>query len=102
MTSRTSYQQRLNNYLQQYRWRYKLRIALIAIAALIFAALTISLFTAVLGDTLAYSSWLYYPARILLGAIAIAIVGLMLWAPCLLYTSPSPRDGLLSRMPSSA
>ena len=23
-------------------------------------------------------------------------------APCLLYTSPSPRDGLLSRMPSSA
>ena len=24
-----------------------------------------------------------------------------LW-PCLLYTSPSPRDGLLSRMPSSA
>ena len=22
--------------------------------------------------------------------------------PCLLYTSPSPRDGLLSRMPSSA
>ena len=25
-----------------------------------------------------------------------------LGAPCLLYTSPSPRDGLLSRMPSSA
>ena len=25
------------------------------------------------------------------------------WVPgCLLYTSPSPRDGLLSRMPSSA
>ena len=23
-------------------------------------------------------------------------------ADCLLYTSPSPRDGLLSRMPSSA
>ena len=23
-------------------------------------------------------------------------------AACLLYTSPSPRDGLLSRMPSSA
>ena len=22
--------------------------------------------------------------------------------PCLLYTSPSPRDGLLTRMPSSA
>ena len=24
------------------------------------------------------------------------------WTCCLLYTSPSPRDGLLSRMPSSA
>ena len=24
------------------------------------------------------------------------------WHTCLLYTSPSPRDGLLSRMPSSA
>ena len=23
-------------------------------------------------------------------------------SPCLLYTSPSPRDGLLTRMPSSA
>ena len=34
------------------------------------------------------------------------ITGLTLGAddyiPCLLYTSPSPRDGLLSRMPSSA
>src|SRR5664279_3744295 len=33
------------------------------------------------------------------------ISGLRLYAlcaPCLLYTSPSPRDGLLSRMPSSA
>ena len=27
---------------------------------------------------------------------------LALFAVCLLYTSPSPRDGLLSRMPSSA
>ena len=37
-------------------------------------------------------------------------MALVLWVPgviwvaerCLLYTSPSPRDGLLSRMPSSA
>ena len=28
--------------------------------------------------------------------------GYMLVTVCLLYTSPSPRDGLLSRMPSSA
>ena len=27
---------------------------------------------------------------------------IMLVSACLLYTSPSPRDGLLSRMPSSA
>ena len=32
-------------------------------------------------------------------AVVIALVHVML---CLLYTSPSPRDGLLSRMPSSA
>ena len=31
------------------------------------------------------------------------LVSLNMWVPvCLLYTSPSPRDGLLSRMPSSA
>ena len=29
-------------------------------------------------------------------------LGIDLKNPCLLYTSPSPRDGLLSRMPSSA
>ena len=28
--------------------------------------------------------------------------GILTEGPCLLYTSPSPRDGLLSRMPSSA
>ena len=26
----------------------------------------------------------------------------IMWKPCLLYTSPSPRDATLSRMPSSA
>ena len=31
-----------------------------------------------------------------------AVIGYSLSYPCLLYTSPSPRDGLLSRMPSSA
>ena len=30
------------------------------------------------------------------------VVGALLFTACLLYTSPSPRDGLLSRMPSSA
>ena len=33
---------------------------------------------------------------------AVAAVPKRLHDTCLLYTSPSPRDGLLSRMPSSA
>ena len=32
----------------------------------------------------------------------VAALGLIRYENCLLYTSPSPRDGLLSRMPSSA
>ena len=36
----------------------------------------------------------------LVGAYAAYSVSLL--TGCLLYTSPSPRDGLLSRMPSSA
>ena len=32
----------------------------------------------------------------------VALTLLMDVPACLLYTSPSPRDGLLSRMPSSA
>ena len=39
------------------------------------------------------------------GPVVVVIIGDVIWglvAVCLLYTSPSPRDGLLSRMPSSA
>ena len=32
----------------------------------------------------------------------LSVTGLAREISCLLYTSPSPRDGLLSRMPSSA
>ena len=35
-------------------------------------------------------------------ALANRIVGLIQNTTCLLYTSPSPRDSILSRMPSSA
>ena len=37
-------------------------------------------------------------------AFGLGVLGLrpLLIGACLLYTSPSPRDGLLSRMPSSA
>ena len=42
------------------------------------------------------------PFEIQLGKLrGVESVG-MLCSACLLYTSPSPRDGLLSRMPSSA
>ena len=39
------------------------------------------------------------------GALSVYGMGrfpVTLYKDCLLYTSPSPRDGLLSRMPSSA
>ena len=38
--------------------------------------------------------WLFLVAGVSLLAVEMLV--------CLLYTSPSPRDGLLSRMPSSA
>ena len=34
--------------------------------------------------------------------VALSLNGNGAYNTCLLYTSPSPRDGLLSRMPSSA
>ena len=34
--------------------------------------------------------------------IGLTVVGMGTSMPCLLYTSPSPRDATLSRMPSSA
>ena len=37
-----------------------------------------------------------------LGETKTNLVNNVVPKPCLLYTSPSPRDGLLSRMPSSA
>ena len=50
---------------------------------------------------------LYMDATLRTGTGATASVSSLSFAPdlvwiCLLYTSPSPRDGLLSRMPSSA
>ena len=44
-------------------------------------------------------------AQGILIAVALGVVGFVcnwLYLDCLLYTSPSPRDGLLSRMPSCA
>ena len=37
-----------------------------------------------------------------LAELMVPLIGSLYRDGCLLYTSPSPRDGLLSRMPSSA
>ena len=38
----------------------------------------------------------------IVGVVTVAFTVAGVYYCCLLYTSPSPRDGLLSRMPSSA
>ena len=43
-----------------------------------------------------------FPARMTMDFTEMGWQGEKLNWSCLLYTSPSPRDGLLSRMPSSA
>ena len=51
-----------------------------------------------------YPGWIPYKGQLRLQAyshLASGANSVMYWH-CLLYTSPSPRDGLLSRMPSSA
>ena len=63
------------------------------------------------GDSSTPQTSACFPSPILLGAtwneklikkIGSATGEEALYKDCLLYTSPSPRDGLLSRMPSSA
>ena len=49
-----------------------------------------------------FSVYFGFIATMLVAVGAYAIAYLMYRNLCLLYTSPSPRDGLLSRMPSSA
>ena len=50
-----------------------------------------------------YAKLMQSPATAMtIGGLGAAGVSLASNQGCLLYTSPSPRDGLLSRMPSSA
>ena len=47
----------------------------------------------------------YFPVEIFEKAGALGFMGMLIperYGGCLLYTSPSPRDATLSRMPSSA
>ena len=44
------------------------------------------------------ADWTIY----LTASAVVAYASVSVFGSCLLYTSPSPRDGLLSRMPSSA
>ena len=46
------------------------------------------------------NSWFMSPSKGL--AMSLVMLKPLSLKNCLLYTSPSPRDGLLSRMPSSA
>src|SRR5665647_2905500 len=57
---------------------------------------SLSVFSSVALNTLKWSD----PTRTNYYSSRLSYVGQVLI--CLLYTSPSPRDGLLSRMPSSA
>jgi len=70
-----------DSYLSQFRRRYTLRIIVTAIAAIIFSVLAISLFTAVLKNSLADSNWLYYPARALLFILPVVLFIAVLWKP---------------------
>ena len=51
---------------------------------------------------LALLVWQVPAVQVVAASINGLIVAFTLLYICLLYTSPSPRDGLLSRMPSSA
>ena len=48
-----------------------------------------------------WGQWQWWPFW-LVDYVAAALLLFGGFKTCLLYTSPSPRDGLLSRMPSSA
>ena len=73
-------------------------VLMLYIIPLLFGTALITPFFPTLGTALG-GRWPQYqiPRRQrLLGLNLVLLIG------CLLYTSPSPRDGLLSRMPSSA
>ena len=99
-TRRTrSSQAAFDSYLSRFRKRYKLRIIATAIAAVIFSVLVVSLFTAVLKNTLADSNWLYYPARILLVVLPVVLFVAILWKPYQRFKRSAGADELENAVP---
>ena len=76
-------------------------ISLISIIAAL-SAVPVSADDAELDITEQYSSCEVLMMRFIADEAGQGGMDLTTYGPCLLYTSPSPRDGLLSRMPSSA
>ena len=56
----------------------------------------------VLVGLLIWGRWRYDAVTLVALAALVLFEVIPINSACLLYTSPSPRDGLLSRMPSSA
>lgn len=89
-----------DQYLSQFRQRFKFRTVAISVAALVFAAVLITLITVVLGDQLAYSPLLYIPARIILGLLVLGIVAGLLWLPLRAFARTDGISELEERVPA--
>ena len=80
----------------------KLHPYILLIPTTMAASLAFMLPAATAPNAIAYGSG-KVPLKLMIKVgLVFNIIGLILINICLLYTSPSPRDGLLSRMPSSA
>ena len=75
-------------------------LTLFCVASVGLAAASLRIITVLAQRKLVGDIRLYFSATGVLSGVCFGIVMVIL--VCLLYTSPSPRDGLLSRMPSSA
>ena len=81
-----------------------LALAIICVVPLYFGGWIWAALVSIFGGRMAYEWVRMSDPKPNLAAYVIPIIGLIVGViyTCLLYTSPSPRDGLLSRMPSSA
>ena len=84
-----------------------MRLLLKILAAPLIVALALLVW--ICSGLLYCTAFIFGLAGTLVAVLGVAVLvtysvqnGIILLVICLLYTSPSPRDGLLSRMPSSA